>query len=76
MNSAPRETYVHIVESEAAPGGIGEPGLPAIAPALCNADFCSDRQAHPGIAADQGWPRVASRDQSCPKLRERLFLPT
>jgi isoquinoline 1-oxidoreductase beta subunit len=41
MNSAPRETYVHIVESDAAPGGIGEPGLPAIAPALCNAIFAA-----------------------------------
>ena len=41
MNSAPRETHVHIVESDAAPGGIGEPGLPAIAPALCNAIFAA-----------------------------------
>jgi isoquinoline 1-oxidoreductase subunit beta len=41
MNSAPRETHVHIVESEAAPGGIGEPGLPAFAPALCNAIFAA-----------------------------------
>ncbi len=39
MNTAPRETHVHIVESDAAPGGIGEPGLPAFAPALCNAIF-------------------------------------
>src|SRR5712672_486803 len=41
MNSAPRDTFVHIVESDAAPGGIGEPGLPAIAPALCNAIFAA-----------------------------------
>jgi isoquinoline 1-oxidoreductase beta subunit len=41
MNSAPCETHVHIVESDAAPGGIGEPGLPAIAPALCNAIFAA-----------------------------------
>jgi isoquinoline 1-oxidoreductase beta subunit len=41
MNSAPRVTHVHIVESDAAPGGIGEPGLPAIAPALCNAIFAA-----------------------------------
>jgi isoquinoline 1-oxidoreductase subunit beta len=39
MNNAPRETHVHIVESDAPPGGIGEPGLPAFAPALCNAIF-------------------------------------
>lgn len=39
MNNAPREVHVHIVASEAPPGGIGEPGLPAFAPALCNAIF-------------------------------------
>jgi isoquinoline 1-oxidoreductase beta subunit len=41
MNTAPRETHVHIVESDAPPGGIGEPGLPAFAPALCNAVFAA-----------------------------------
>ena len=41
MNTAPREIHVHIVESDAPPGGIGEPGLPAFAPALCNAIFAA-----------------------------------
>lgn len=35
----PREIDVQIVPSEAAPGGVGEPGVPPIAPALCNAIF-------------------------------------
>ncbi len=39
--AAPRETNVHIVESEAAPAGIGEPGLPPFAPALYNAIFAA-----------------------------------
>src|SRR5579859_4438039 len=39
MNTAPREVRVHIVPSDAPPGGVGEPGLPAFAPALCNAIF-------------------------------------
>ena len=39
MNTAPREIHVHIVPSEALPGGVGEPGLPAIAPAMCNAVY-------------------------------------
>jgi isoquinoline 1-oxidoreductase subunit beta len=39
MNVAPRQTNVHIVESDAAPAGIGEPGLPPMAPAIFNAIF-------------------------------------
>ncbi len=39
MNVAPRETYVHIVESDAPPAGVGEPGLPPFAPAIYNAVF-------------------------------------
>jgi isoquinoline 1-oxidoreductase beta subunit len=41
MNNTPREIHAHIVESDAPPGGIGEPGLPAFAPALCNAIFAA-----------------------------------
>jgi isoquinoline 1-oxidoreductase beta subunit len=35
------ETHVYMVESSAAPGGVGEPGVPPIAPALCNAIFAA-----------------------------------
>lgn len=38
MNEMP-EVEVHIVESNEKPGGVGEPGVPAIAPAVCNAIF-------------------------------------
>ena len=41
MNDAPRETHVHLVASEAPPAGIGEPGVPPFAPALCNAIFAA-----------------------------------
>ena len=41
MNASPRETNVYIVESEAAPAGIGEPGLPPMAPAIYNAIFAA-----------------------------------
>ena len=38
IDEAPR-IEVHIVESREAPGGIGEPGTSALAPALANADM-------------------------------------
>jgi isoquinoline 1-oxidoreductase subunit beta len=41
MNVAPRETRIHIVDSDAPPGGVGEPGVPPFAPALCNAIFAA-----------------------------------
>jgi len=40
MNEAP-QVEVHIVESSDGPGGIGEPGTPPIAPAVCNAIFAA-----------------------------------
>lgn len=41
MNDAPVETHVHLVNSDAAPAGVGEPGVPPIAPAICNAIFAA-----------------------------------
>src|SRR6266404_4150444 len=41
MSDAPREIEVHIVASTEPPGGCGEPGVPAAAPALANAIFAA-----------------------------------
>jgi len=41
MNEAPFEAHVHIISSDAAPAGVGEPGVPPIAPAICNAIFAA-----------------------------------
>ena len=41
MNEAPIETHVHIVPSSAPPAGVGEPGVPPIPPAICNAIFAA-----------------------------------
>ncbi|MFN3787864.1 MAG: molybdopterin cofactor-binding domain-containing protein [Sulfurihydrogenibium azorense] len=39
MDEAPDEIEVHIVKGEGSMGGVGEPGLPPIAPAVANALF-------------------------------------
>ncbi len=39
MSEAPDEIEVHILDSDGEIGGIGEPGLPPIAPAVANAVF-------------------------------------
>jgi isoquinoline 1-oxidoreductase beta subunit len=41
MNDAPYQVDVHIVESGAPPAGVGEPGVPPVVPALCNAIFAA-----------------------------------
>ena len=41
MNEAPRQTNVYIVDSDAPPAGVGEPGVPPFTPALCNAIFAA-----------------------------------
>lgn len=37
MDQAPRAIHVDVMETGGPPGGIGEPGVPPVAPAICNA---------------------------------------
>ncbi len=39
IGEAPRAIHVEVVKSEKAPGGVGEPGVPPVAPAIANAVF-------------------------------------
>jgi isoquinoline 1-oxidoreductase beta subunit len=41
INEAPYQTNVYLVESDAPPAGVGEPGVPPFIPALCNAIYVS-----------------------------------
>jgi isoquinoline 1-oxidoreductase beta subunit len=41
INQAPLKTSVHIVNSDHPPAGVGEPGVPPMAPAICNAIFAA-----------------------------------
>lgn len=40
------DIHTHIVKSDALPTGVGEPGLPPFAPALCNAIFAANGNRH------------------------------
>jgi isoquinoline 1-oxidoreductase beta subunit len=45
MGDAPRAIHVHLMQHpELPPGGVGEPGVPPVAPALCNAIFAATGQ--------------------------------
>jgi isoquinoline 1-oxidoreductase beta subunit len=39
INEAPRQTNVYIVDSDAPPAGVGEPGVPPFVAAFCNAIY-------------------------------------
>jgi isoquinoline 1-oxidoreductase beta subunit len=39
MPAAPRRIHVEVIRSEGPPGGVGEPGVPPVAPAIANAVF-------------------------------------
>ncbi len=41
MNAAPKEIRVHLVHTGGPIGGVGEPGVPPVAPALANAIFAA-----------------------------------
>lgn len=41
MPEAPYETHIHFVSSGGSPSGVGEPGVPVMAPAICNAIFAA-----------------------------------
>ena len=41
MAEAPRQTNVYIVDSDAPPAGVGEPGVPPFVAAFCNAVFAA-----------------------------------
>jgi isoquinoline 1-oxidoreductase beta subunit len=44
INEAPLQTNVYIVDSDAPPAGVGEPGVPPYVPALCNAIYAATGQ--------------------------------
>ena len=41
IEDAPGAIHVHIMEVDAPPGGVGEPGVPPVAPAIANAYFAA-----------------------------------
>ena len=41
ITDTPKDIHVHLVESAAPPAGVGEPGVPPVAPAIANAIFAA-----------------------------------
>ena len=41
MKDAPKQIFVHLVESDEKPTGVGEPPVPPVIPALCNAIYAA-----------------------------------
>ena len=41
MTEAPRQVHVHLIPSTELPAGVGEPGVPPVAPAIANAIFAA-----------------------------------
>src|SRR5205814_38006 len=74
MAGAPREIRVHIIPGDYSKpmGGVGEPGVPPIPPALCNAIFA--RESRPNVSdADRERLRQiqVTLDQCWDLLRQR-----
>jgi isoquinoline 1-oxidoreductase beta subunit len=51
MSGAPKEIRVHLVDANGPIGGVGEPGVPPVAPAFANAVFAATRQRARSIPA-------------------------
>ncbi len=41
MSDSPKQIHVEVIDSTAAPAGVGETGVPSFAPAVCNAIFAA-----------------------------------
>ncbi len=46
-------TYTHLVDSKESPAGIGEPGVPPFAPAICNAIFAASGERYRRLPLSQ-----------------------
>jgi hypothetical protein len=75
MDTAPREIHTHLIGGQdwSQPlGGVGEPGVPPVAPARLQRDFCGNGQADP-VFAYQGSAQSLSVRRRCHGDASRAF---
>ncbi len=56
ITETPRNIHVHLVESTAPPAGVGEPGVPPVAPAVANAIFAATGERRRELPLGRGLP--------------------
>jgi isoquinoline 1-oxidoreductase beta subunit len=56
MGEAPAKVHVHLIRSNAPPAGIGEPGVPPVAPSIANAIFAATGRRIRDLPLRKGLP--------------------
>jgi isoquinoline 1-oxidoreductase beta subunit len=56
IGETPRRIHIDIIESDAPPGGVGEPGVPPVAPAIANALFALTGKRLRELPLNKGQP--------------------
>src|SRR5262249_9007641 len=71
MAGAPRVIRVHIVPGDYGKpmGGVGEPGVPPIPPAMCNAIFAATGKRHPPPADPRSAESLSARSRGAVSRR-------
>ena len=76
IGEAPRRTHVDLVESDAPPGGVGEPGVPPVAPAIANAVFALTGNGFASCRCRSRYPPLVDRHGRSLTMRKPTANPS